>query len=421
MARAAVRRVVLGAALLAIGDPAHADETADGLPKLTYHTAYTAGRKTLNLGLLALEYGITDRLEIGSDPPSWAARAAIPVLIPNLHLMETIMYERPVALSARVAGYWAELKTDDGSSGSLIALAAVAVRVFSGAGSDLVARRGHLRLRARLRVRGSTTELHFGGAIAGITVQVGGMLECRLTRIFSLTATGRYQVYTGDLAFEGSGRSSIPTRPPRSTDGRWKSCSHPWQAIGGVAFLWKHIHLVAGAGYGYYFLPGPDIAYPQANDRSGRQLCGGDTPMKRFLRVAFGVLVVANGAGCVSKLEIPTPPMEAQTQAIAAIYDMPTGSLAVGNVQSTLNSVSAAIPALALDWLPNYASGLLTALDDRIKSSGLPDNPDATVETHYFILSAVIDVNRVCVGWDNPPGPAGRHTKRLHRPHRRRR
>lgn len=127
--------------------------------------------------------------------------------------------------------------------------------------------------------------------------------------------------------------------------------------------------------------------------------------MKRRLVAVLEALLAAGGAGCVSKLEIPTPPMQAETQAIVAVYDTPTGSFGAGDVQSTLSSVSAAVPALALDWLPNYASGLLTALEDRIRSSGLPDNPDATVQTDYFILSAVVGLNRVCLGWDDPPGP----------------
>jgi hypothetical protein len=261
MARVAVRWMALGAALLAVGSVAHADETADGLPKLTYRTAYVVGRNTLYLGLLAFEYGFTDRLEIGSDPPSWAARTVIPVLIPNLHVMETILDQGPVTFSVRLAGYWAQLQTHDGSSGSLVA---TPLSLF-----------GSLRLWDRIWLHGEGTfvyvralgsgdytELHFGGGIAGITVQAGAMLECRLTRIFSLTATVRYQVYTGDLAFEGSG--SIDPYTTAQVNGRaMEVVSHPWQAIGGVALLWKHIHLVLGAGYGYYFLPGPDIAYPK--------------------------------------------------------------------------------------------------------------------------------------------------------------
>ena len=31
--------------------------------------------------------------------------------------------------------------------------------------------------------------------------------------------------------------------------------------VGGAAVLWRHFHLIAGGGYGYYFLPGMDIPY----------------------------------------------------------------------------------------------------------------------------------------------------------------
>lgn len=35
---------------------------------------------------------------------------------------------------------------------------------------------------------------------------------------------------------------------------------HPWEAIGGIAVLRHYVHLIVGAGYGYYFVPGLDIA-----------------------------------------------------------------------------------------------------------------------------------------------------------------
>jgi hypothetical protein len=114
--------------------------------------------------------------------------------------------------------------------------------------------------------------------------------------------------------------------------------------------------------------------------------------------------VAALGA-CVSQLPIPTPPMQAETQALVAEYDMPTGSVDIAQVQSVLDAVNAKLPNLNLDWLPRFASDLLGTVDERLKQSSLPDNPDASTETHHFILSAVVNVHRICNGFDNPPGP----------------
>ncbi len=126
--------------------------------------------------------------------------------------------------------------------------------------------------------------------------------------------------------------------------------------------------------------------------------------MKRAL-VVLGTLSLVGGGACVSKLDIPTPPMEAETQAIAASYDMPTGTVDINNVQSLLGLVNTTLPNLSLDWLPNYAEQLLENINDRIEGSGLPDNPDAEMETHHFVISAVVTVTRICPGWADPPGP----------------
>jgi hypothetical protein len=116
-------------------------------------------------------------------------------------------------------------------------------------------------------------------------------------------------------------------------------------------------------------------------------------------------LAVAALAACVSKLDIPTPPMQAETQAIAAEYERPTGSVDIAQLQVLLDAVNVKVPNLNLDWLPNFASDLLTSLDERLQQSGLPDSPDGSVETHHFILSAVVNLHRICPGFDDPPGP----------------
>lgn len=127
--------------------------------------------------------------------------------------------------------------------------------------------------------------------------------------------------------------------------------------------------------------------------------------MRRLWGWAVVSLGVAALTACVSKLDIPTAPMQAETQALAAEYDLPTGSVDVAHAQETLDAINAAAPTLDLAWLPKFAADLLASLNDRLEQSGLPDDPDASTETHHFILSAVVDLHRICEGFDNPPGP----------------
>jgi hypothetical protein len=234
---------------------------ADDLPRLDERTAFMIGAQRLKLGVLAFDYGIAERVSIGTDPPPWAARAFLPVLVPNLHLKVSVYQRGPVALTVQGGGYYARLNDNGTATGSLLV---VPLSLFA---SFRVQPRVWLHAEATyLFARGfGAGDLHeagLGGSVAAQAAQTGLMLEWRLTRIFSLTARGRYQVYTGPLAFNGTG-----TLDPYTTvdvDGTAKArVEHPWSAVGGVAFLWRYVHLILGAGYGYYFVPGMDLAYPK--------------------------------------------------------------------------------------------------------------------------------------------------------------
>jgi hypothetical protein len=246
---------------LVTANAARAAETADGLPKLPNRTAYTVGAGTLYLGILAFDYGITNHLDIGVDPPEWAARAVIPVLVPNLHIKDTILDEGPLTVSVRVAGYWGILQTTDNNQSASVIVAPL--NLF---GSYRLLDRLWLHgegayIYARAFGSGDFNQLHLGGGVASQAVQIGAMLEWRLTRIFSLTGTGRYQVYTADLAFNANG--NIDPYTTATVNGlAVAAVSHPWQVIGGVAFLSKYFHFIAGVGYGYFFVPGVGIGYP---------------------------------------------------------------------------------------------------------------------------------------------------------------
>ena len=234
--------------------------TTEVLPLLQDKTAYLVGARRLKLGLLAFEYGLTDKVSIGTDPPAWAARAVVSILIPNLHVHVQFFHRGPVTLTLLGAGYYGILKENGSASGSMVA---VPVSMF-----------GSFRLHERVWLHEELTYLFvhafgtgdfhdagFDGRVAGQALQTGTVLEVRLTRIFSLTATGRVELWTGRLAFDASSNTDPYTSI--NIDGTaMPRVEHPWNVVGGVAFLWKHFHLVAGAGYGYYFLPGLDVPSP---------------------------------------------------------------------------------------------------------------------------------------------------------------
>jgi len=251
--------------LLGAGFEAHAatPTTEDGLPLLDERTAYLIGARQFKIGVLALEYGITKRVSIGSDPPAWAARAFLPVLVPNLHLKTQFYETERLTMMLNVAGYAANLAKDNLPASwllsfplSLFASVRVADRVWiHGDGTYIFAR-------ATGSGNVDTDRADVAGGAAARAAQLGTMLEWRLTRIFSLTATGRYQVYTGPLTFSASGMTDAFTTV--NVAGQLTArVEHPWQALAGVAVLWKHFHLIAGGGYGYYFIPGMDIAVPK--------------------------------------------------------------------------------------------------------------------------------------------------------------
>ena len=113
--------VVLMSSLL-VGGAAHAMDESD-IPILDERTARTIPQGTLKLGLLAFEYGIIDRLSVGTDPPAWAARAVVSVLVPNLHFKGVVWERERYQLAVQLAGYYARL-ADDSASGHLVAIPA---------------------------------------------------------------------------------------------------------------------------------------------------------------------------------------------------------------------------------------------------------------------------------------------------------
>jgi hypothetical protein len=116
-------------------------------------------------------------------------------------------------------------------------------------------------------------------------------------------------------------------------------------------------------------------------------------------------LVVATGCG-PDPVVLPTPPMQAEMNALVAAYDSPTGTFDTAKAQDTLMRAQARLDELQLDWLPDVMSELLARVDSRLEQSGLTDDPATLTDTDPDrpIIDAYATVHRVCKGWVDDPG-----------------
>ncbi|MES1209188.1 MAG: hypothetical protein ABUS79_24890, partial [Pseudomonadota bacterium] len=115
---------------------------------------------------------------------------------------------------------------------------------------------------AHLSGAGDVSTAEVKGAGAAKAVQTGLTAEFRLTRIFSITAMGRVQPVESNVGFDAT-KMVDPFTTLQLNGQVAPRVRHPWQVVGGVAFLWDHFHLILGVGYGNYFAPGIDIAVPK--------------------------------------------------------------------------------------------------------------------------------------------------------------
>jgi hypothetical protein len=228
------------------------------LPRLDERTALTLGARKLKLGILAADYGITDRVNVGIDPPYWALHSVESIIVPNLHFKFVAVRHANLWVAANVAGYWANITKGDHSSGDLLSVP-LSLFVSVRPTEDFWIHPEVTYIVVNAWGTGDLSKATFGGTAASRAVQLGLMFQYQLNRVVSFTAWGRVQAYTGSIAFNGSGdvdSSTTATLDARMTP----SDLHPWAVVPGVALLWTHVRLTVGAGYGNYFLPGMDIS-----------------------------------------------------------------------------------------------------------------------------------------------------------------
>jgi hypothetical protein len=226
------------------------------------NTARMIGRHRLKLGVFAFDYAPTEWLSFGTDPPEWAIRSVTSVLVPNAHIKGQFLRTPYVEVAGRVAGYYASINHAEANGH----LWMVPLELYV---STHVARPLWLHFEgaynwARGSGAGDVSKTDVFGTVVQRTVQLGLMAELRLSRVVALFARGRYQPYETPIIFQGGGMIDPYTNVQASLEAKPVS-AHPAMGVAGVALTWKHVGLIAGAGYGHYFLPGANLALPYNN------------------------------------------------------------------------------------------------------------------------------------------------------------
>jgi hypothetical protein len=123
--------------------------------------------------------------------------------------------------------------------------------------------------------------------------------------------------------------------------------------------------------------------------------------VRRLLCCALGATLAA----CSDAAELPEPPASEATDAILAEYESPSGTVDEAELNDTLERVRLRLDELDIAYLPKLIVELLTALGRRLDSSSLPDDPNEPADPDRPIITAVVELERVCHGWTDPAGP----------------
>jgi len=121
--------------------------------------------------------------------------------------------------------------------------------------------------------------------------------------------------------------------------------------------------------------------------------------------IAAAVAGVASAACGPDSVTLPTPPLEEETAAVAAVYDAPTGTVDTAHLAQLREQVQARTEDLELDWLPRQIAEAMVRLRRPFDDDALPADPAAADDPDRATLRAVVRATRICSGWAESPGP----------------
>ena len=263
--RRSVRRVAVftfATSLAVFAAPTRARAYHAEQERIVDQTAHTLRARELRIGLLQLEYAPLSRLTLGTDTLPWTAGLVFPVVVPNAHAKIALIRSAPLSVSAQGNVHYAVVDAESGSvrAGAFIVPASLFV-------SSDVHRRWSVHLESTYthawgQGKMAARTLSSTGALLASSLQLGAMLEHRLTAVTALLVRGRIQPWSTPVAVRASGRIDERTRADVSAGIDVMGDEPRWAALGGAAFSWANVNLQLAAGYGTLFLPSVGVPLP---------------------------------------------------------------------------------------------------------------------------------------------------------------
>ncbi|MEM6785938.1 MAG: hypothetical protein AAF715_00350 [Myxococcota bacterium] len=240
---------------------ARADHDDPAGPQLTDDTAFTVPEGDVKLGLLTLEYGLLDQLQVGT-----------------IHLFDLVLFPNALVEWQPLRGSWGAVSLAGGAAyvhtrlakqffedlpiADLLILPVEVLGTFSvhpqwsiTAGTAFTG----------MFVEGTFNDDDFAGAAAVSNLQLHATLEWRISSLVAMQLHGRYLVFqtagaTAEADVMADDFTSIRAVAVAESD--ILDFPHAFQVVPRFHFSWRTFNLAAGVGYGNPVIPFVNFVLP---------------------------------------------------------------------------------------------------------------------------------------------------------------
>ncbi len=222
-------------------------------------TGYLLPGRTAELGLFYMGYGITDWLNIGTQPAMWVLGPLFGGRSGNLGVKLGLPITHWVNVGLEVNATWVSFEEDEARTRGVVIPATLGASLnatpnqnYSLAARYIAAEGGN---------QSSIDAQEVEGAAVTRIFQLIGEARYRFTDGFALYSRGYYQAWEEDLNVDGE--ADIDDDTSVEVEGEAAAVgARPWAVILGTHLHWGAINLRLGVGYGNYFVPSMSFSVP---------------------------------------------------------------------------------------------------------------------------------------------------------------